>query len=372
MSVRQVYDGPRRKFVSFWRRTRLRSLIYAVFVFPIYLVALIIPKMKHEIYGSFSGQSIGDNALFAYLEAKKSSVPVHFISKSREAISSSGLNDGAVYAYSPRGLWLQLTARRAYFSHTIDDFFAPIVMGATVIALGHGVPMKKSAAADRRLSWIKNPLAKKTLLTLFPYLYHYYCNEVHSPSSFFDQYKLEVYGFTEPKLVRSTMPRIRELDRASSSSRKILFAPTFRKHQSFAETLAGAGLYSDQLQAVLKTGDKELWIKAHYLDEAEVDEINLPSGVRWLRTPSLNENLGDFSALITDYSSAFYDAHISGLAVGFVNHDLEHYTASDTELFEWFQELVADQGEKSLTAAIAKVSKSGGVNFDRLFDWDQR
>lgn len=372
MSVRQVYDGPRRKFVSFWRRTRLRSLIYAVFVFPIYLVALIIPKMKHEIYGSFNGQAIGDNSFYAFNAARSSPTQVYFISKSKEAISSAGLDNRVVYALSLRGLWVQLTAKKAYFSHTIDDFFASIVMGATLVALGHGVPMKKSAAADRKLSWIKNPLAKKTLLTLFPYLYHYYCNEVHSPSPFFDKYKLEVYGFTGPKLVRSSMPRIRELDGSGSASRKILFAPTFRKHQSFAETLAGAGLYSDELQAALKASDKELWIKAHYLDEAEVAEIKLPSGVKWLVTQSLNENLKDFSVLITDYSSAFYDAHIAGLAVGFVNHDLDQYTTSDTELFEWFQELVANQGKNSLSAAIAKVSKSGGVDFDRLFGRDQR
>lgn len=371
MSVKQVYDGPRRKFVSFWRRTRLRSLIYAFFVFPIYLVALVIPKKKHEVYGSFNGQAIGDNSFYAFKAARSSPTPVYFISKSKEAIASSELENRAFYAFSFRGLWMQLTASKAHFSHTIDDFFSPTVMGATVIALGHGVPVKKSAAADRRLSWIRNPLAKKALLILFPYLYHYYCNEVHSPSSFFDQYKLEVYGFSEPKLARSSMPRIKELGKSSSANSKILFAPTFRKHQSLADTLEGAGLYSDQLQSVLQNEGKELWIKAHYLDEVEVGEIHLPADVKWLRTPSLTENLRDFSVLITDYSSVFYDAHIAGLAVAFVNHDLDQYTTSDTELFGWFQELVVKHGEKSLAKAIAKVSSSGGVDFDHLLNRDQ-
>lgn len=367
MTVRQIYKGPRRKFVSFWRLTRPRSLIYAVITFPVYLLALVTPKKKHQIYGSFNGQIIGDNSYYAIKAVNESSPSIYFISKSHEAIAASGLKEKAVYAYSPRGLWLQLTASKAHFSHTIDDFFAPSIMGATVVALSHGVSTKKTAASDKKLSWIMNPLIKRVILLFFPYLYHAYCNEVHSPSPFFDRYKLQSYGFTQPKLVRAPMPRIQVFDRSSSSAGKILFAPTYRKNQGLAQTLVNAGLYSDELQYVLETYGKELWIKAHYMDEAEIAEVNLPFGSQWLRESSLNEHLMNFSSLITDYSSAFYDAHIAGLAIGFINHDLDQFITTESELYDWFQNLVANHGEKSLSAAITKVSTQGGINLDFLF-----
>ena len=366
MQGKKINHIGRRKFVSFWRRTRVRTLVYASFFFPVYLFGLVIPKRQHAIYGSFNGKLIGDNSLYAFEAARETSADVYFISKSREAILSAGLGDRAIYAFSPKGLWLQLTAGKTFYSHTIDDVLAPAVMGSTVVALGHGIPTKKSAAADRKLSWVLNPIVKKTLLTFSPYLYYYYCDEVHSPSKFFDQFKLEVYGFSQPRLVRSLMPRLQKRDARESSKNKVVFAPTFRKNQSLKETLTRCGLYSEELQVTLRHNDLELWIKPHYLDEDESNGIHLPARVRWLESPSLNEEIGSFSALVTDYSSVFFDAHFAGLAVGFVNHDLDEYTSTETEIFEWFHELLVKNGVETLSGALAKIAASGGVDLSRV------
>jgi CDP-glycerol glycerophosphotransferase (TagB/SpsB family) len=145
---------------------------------------------------------------------------------------------------------------------------------------------------------------------------------------------------------------------------RILFAPTFRKYQSLADTLKNAGLYATDLQAVLKQQNLELWIKPHYLDESEMGEISLPPRVKWLITQSINDNFGEFSALITDYSSVFYDASVAGLAVGFVSHDIDFYVANDTELYEWFRKLVVSSGSESLSVAIEKLSRQGGVDLN--------
>jgi hypothetical protein len=369
VSVKQIYSNSRRKFAPFWRRTRLRSGLYAFVNFPVYLLAKLIPKRNHSIYGSFSGQLIGDNSLSRFIGAQSDGTNHYFVSKSRQAILDSKIAHGAVYSASPRGIWIQLTASRAYFSHTINDFYAPAIMGATVVALGHGVPIKKSAAADRELTWIHNAFFRAFLLTFFPYLYHYYCNEVHSPSPFFDQYKAEVYGYTKPKIIRAPMPRMQaKKSEVDCQPRRMLFAPTFRKKQRLLVTLEKAGLFTTELENTLRIENLELWIKPHYLDEAQINEISLPKNVRWLVTDDINRDILQFPALITDYSSIFYDAALAGLAVEFVNHDLDIYRSSDSELFDWFIELSRSYGSRDLAGAMFKVTNGTSTDLRKLLE----
>jgi hypothetical protein len=325
-------------------------------VLPIYIFGLILPRSKHDIYGSFSGQRIGDNAWFAFTSSNVEKR--YFITKSKSVIRESNNMAGIVYCYSPRGLFLQLTAKRAFFSHSIEDFFAPAIIGATVVALGHGIPIKKSAAADRDLKWIHNRFMKFIILGVFPYLYHYYCNEVHSPSEFFDSMKMDVYGFSNPSIVRAEMPRIRVTPSIEgTSSRRILFAPTFRKNQTFELTLRKAGLFRDELLQTLNEAGIELWIKPHYHDAHEAGSLKLPKGVGLLEVQDLNSHLGEFQALVTDYSSVFYDATQAGLPVVFVIHDLQAYQTSDTELFDWYRQLATRFGSISLNDAIVRINQ---------------
>lgn len=334
---------------------RIRSAIFGLLVYPIFLLSRAIPKSEHEIYGSFHGRLIGDNALYSFLTSTADKK--YFISKSLKSVKNSNLEPKTVlYCFSLRGIWVQLTAKKSFFSHTIDDFFAPFIMGSKIVSLGHGVPIKKSALADQRLAWITNPVSKFLILNFVPYLFHYYCHEVHSPSPFFDKHKLQVYGYTNPQLIRSKMPRTANAAvHKRSTQNRILYAPTFRKYKTFFDTITRAGLFSAELEDLVASSGMELWIKPHYLDKDEIESIELPDFVRLLNVDDVNSVLAEFDSLITDYSSIFYDASVFGLRVSFLNSDLEEYLDKDTDLFDWFKDIVMDSGKPDLSSALKQI-----------------
>lgn len=342
-------------YVSFWRRTKLRSFVYAVAVFPIYLLAKIAPKASFTLYGSYNGRKIGDNswADFSKPDQGKNSF---FITKNKFELTRFAENRRVVYCYSLRGIWLQLRASEVSYSHTIDDFFAPLIMGAKIIALGHGVPMKKSAAADLKLSWSRKPIVKYIILTFVPYLYHYYCDEVVSPSPIFDSYKLEVYGYSQPKIVRKQMPRLENLETKNKVSGRILYAPTFRKKQTFYETILRAGLYEENLARDLKAQGLELWLKPHYLDAKEAVTLDLPNWVKLSGVDDVTDIIGKYEVLITDYSSIFYDSLMAGTPVVFLTADLEQYREENSELFDWYLEIINRNGAQDLETALRMVA----------------
>lgn len=359
MAKNSAFKQAQKRYVSFWRMGRIRSFIYGVFVFPVYLLSRVVRKKGHDLYGSFNGRAIGDNSWYAYNE--DGIRPKYFITKSLDLVNKHRDLGTVVYCFSLRGLWLQLSAKNVFFSHTIDDFFAPAVVGSNVIALGHGIPMKKTAAVDKELAWIHNPIVRLIILNLFPYLYHYFCHEVHSPSSFFDSAKLAVYGYTKPKLVRSQMPRNSILNKKKKANNRFLFAPTFRRNQDFQTTLQSAGVYEAKLIDLLSQESIELWVKPHYLDRNSLDDLNLPDPIKIVQFEDINQAFSDFSHLITDYSSVSYDAAVAGLRIAFVNFDIDSYQKNESELFGWYLEIANKFGSESIHDAMTKLIRGDGA-----------
>lgn len=354
----------RSTYVSFWRKTRPRSFLYALAVFPIYLIGRIFPKKDLILYGSYNGRRVGDNSWAQFTNNPDQNA--FFVTKSKSELLRLRDSYRVVYCYSWHGFWLQLRARKVFFSHTIDDFFAPVIIGATVVALGHGIPLKKSAAADRRLNWIHKPLLRFLILNFTPFLYHYYCNEVVSPHEVFDSPKMEVYGFSSPKLVRQQMPRITAAETTQKKTNKLLFAPTFRNGQSFHQTISRAGLLNPQVGELIRERNVELWLKPHYLDRDEAISIQIPTWVKLLDSDQVTDSLGSFKGLITDYSSIFYDSIVLGTPVAFVSHDLDEYSAGESELFDWFLEILDNYGAASIEVAISKLLDGKGFSISNL------
>ena len=351
-------------YASFWRKTRPRSFLYALVVFPVYLIGRIFPRKDVTLYGSFNGRRVGDNSWAAFTNNPDQNA--FFVTKSKSELLRLRDSYRVVSCYSWYGLWLQLRARKVFFSHTIEDFFAPLVIGATVVALGHGIPLKKSAAADRRLHWIHKPLMRFLIMNFSPFLYHYYCNEVVSPHEIFDSPKMEVYGFSNPKLIRQQMPRITSAETIEKKTNKLLFAPTFRNSQSFHQTMSRAGLLEPQLGELIRDRNVELWLKPHYLDRHEAISIQLPAWVKLLDSDEATNSLGSFKGLITDYSSIFYDSVVLETPVAFLSHDVDEYSAGESELFDWYLKILDKQGTASLDLAISKLLDGQGFTISNL------
>ena len=353
-----------KRFVPWWRKNYILSSFYAVLVFPVFLLAKVLPKTHFSVYGSFNGFLVGDNTLYAFRQ------DVHgrafFITHNKGALEHCDSN--FVHMFSLRGIWLQLRAENAYYSHSIDDFFGPAIMGSNVVAVGHGIPNKRNASADARNKWLQGKFLRSVILWIVPFLYYYYCDQVESPHKFFDLKKLEVYGYTKPTIIRNELPRLKGLEIQTSAERNknLVFAPTYQMHRSLRNLLELYGFYTQDFEDFMRNTGRKIYIKPHYQDEGNLDRVPLPRFCEWHKSTNDNDNLRHFSALITDFSSIFYDAHRMGLGVVFMNTDIDNYNQNEVALFDWFTVLVKENGTQSITEAMRRVEKKEFANLSFL------
>jgi hypothetical protein len=344
--------GSTSRYTPLHQRNRVLSALYALAVFPIYLVSILVPKDEElEIYGSFYGRKIGLVSTRAYLESN--SKKKFFISKERPSGESKGLVFWR-WAYSPAGLWYQLRASKSFYSHSLSDFISPIVAASVVTSLGYGVPVKKVGFSDPKLKWTLHPLVNKILTQFAPYMFNFYCHQVESPYRFFDEEKLRMYGVARPTIVRSYHGRLSPLDRPNKV-KEIIFAPTFRKKSSLRQILTLAGLFSKELELLLVSQGTNIWIHPHYLQISEIPGIRLPRNCYWITEEELDFEKLNQGALVTDYSSVFFEAAESGMRIAFVSGDLEMYLSSEAQLLPWFKNLILKVGHTNIFEAVKSV-----------------
>ena len=119
------------------------SKFLSILCFPLYIISLLVPKNKKiKLFGSMNGYQVVDNAKYMFINEYKKGY--YFITKNKQILDTPIFSDVyPVFCYSLKGLLLQLIAKEVYYTHSVFDFFSPLIMGADVIALWHGVPGKK-------------------------------------------------------------------------------------------------------------------------------------------------------------------------------------------------------------------------------------
>lgn len=112
--------------------------------------------------------------------------------------------------------------------------------------------------------------------------------------------------------------------------RFILYAPTWRDHKAIGAWQHAFDLQLDlhRLSASL-ADDQMLLIKAHHLVAETLDHGTLPANVRDMsHLDDVNELCMLADALITDYSSVFFDFAVTGRPILFYCYDLALYASS--------------------------------------------
>lgn len=340
------------RYTPWYRQNRLTTAAYGVLIFPIYVVCKLWPKNPNvEVFGAFSGQQIGSSARFAL---DTSTAPFKYLITKNRTLAKP--YEGTLFAFSLKGIWVQLRASKASYTHSIEDFFAPTIMGATIVALGYGVPVKQVGFSDTRIRWLKLSPIRWSLIHLFPYLLNFYCNQVISPYAFFDQTKLEMYGIAKPTILRPALRMKSSGKEERRAVNRVLFAPTFRIKKTLLQTLETSGLFQKELIDSIEDKPIEIWIHPHYLHTEDAEGIALPKNVYWLNELEVHDDLGTYSGLITDYSAIFYEAAEIGIPVTFLVADLEDYLKNETQLLPWFKDVLRERGNRSLAEAITKIT----------------
>lgn len=192
-----------------------------------------------------------------------------------------------------------------------------------------------------------------------------------SLSSFFTQYDtLELGGLTEEKFIVTGYPRndylfekkdyINEIYPDSNYNKVIMWMPTFRKSDnsdrvdsSFGYPFETPCLYTKEdcikLNSALKENNILLILKPHPAQKlTAIKELNLSNFVTLYneeleeKSIQLYQFIGSTDALITDYSSIYYDYLLTGNIIGLTIDDYNQYEKDTGFVFDYFENVIGE------------------------------
>lgn len=324
------------------------------------LFSKIVPKSKGlSLYGSMNGYSAVDNSKYAYID-DVGSKNKFFILKNKKNLSCK-LPDGSfpVYAYSVKGIILQLRAERVYFSHGIFDFVSPLVWGSVKHNLWHGVPIKEiGPVADWKTDSKLKVKIKSAFYRVFGHMYYMSCDYVYCPSVERVSDYMRFFSVSNPSVVIKEQPRNVASSSCRSINNSVLYAPTYRKYistpGSVLDFLNGIGLYDPVLSSYLNENKISLVIRPHPIDRDVYLEIELPTFCSLDISEDLYESLGEYMAVITDYSSVYFDCVERNLKSLFIAPDFDQYTA-EVGLTKSFVRKIEKEKNESILEALRLI-----------------
>ena len=358
---RKVTPKLRRPYSFFWRKGRFYSFLLPVVGFPLSLLSRVFPKDPQlQVFGSFNGAKIGDNSLALCNFQLRNKAKAFFITKEKLELRQK-LADGSspVYAYSLKGIFFQLRASRAYYTHSVFDFISPLIVGARIVCLQHGYPIKKGGAANRASEF--SALFSRPLLgDTSPYVYYYFCHEVWTPPGVFEENTRQVFAHSNPKIVVEVPPRLWGL-RASPNKQRILFAPTYSNVTGLEDRLTEWGFFDNNSPLIrsLRKYGLELVFRPHPAEVEQVGDSAMASGVKIDYLTSAEVLVSTSGAVITDASSIGFDSMQLGIPTYFLKKDLQAFQSVEVGIFENVLAIINKRSVSSLEEALLDyVSKS--------------
>lgn len=333
-----------RTYKSYYAKNRILSEIANIIFYPIYLLSKILPRKNIIIFGSMSGYSVADNSKYLFINTYQPNY--YWITKNKSLIDTPILPDVfPIYAYSWKGIYLQLHARIAYYTHKVNDFFAPAIFGAEIIALWHGVPFKKIGTAvvvDKKISLLHKIYGKYKNFRnrIMPYSYFMWCDKVYCPDKKYRNVFDMSFSIAKPSLIMKPYPRVAYAPNCKKE-RQIIYCPTYRRHRTINDVLESVGMFSDRLVNLLKKENYILVIRPHPIDMEKLDTLGFPSDcIRIDKTSDIYASIKKYAMLITDYSSLFYDSQALGIKTFLLADDIYEYNKNEEGLFDSFLEYI--------------------------------
>ena len=261
--------------------------------------------------------------------------------------------------WSPRGMYLTMTAGVVFFAHRTSDVNASLVRGALLVNLWHGVGLKAIQLGWRQGNTVQRRARATTAIKRATYRTFLTDPDiVVTTSPFMRTHFADQFGFEADRCPILGYPRLdvsfdqgltersRQFDepsgfalRRSGIDAAYIYLPTWR--DSSRPILERAFPDLPRLQAVLAERNAVLYVKLH----AATRDL-IPRGfdriLPWPAGVELYNYLGEFDLLITDYSSILYDflaIRRSGAVI--YAFDLEEYLARDRALLYPFVDNVA-------------------------------
>lgn len=295
----------------------------------------IIPKSNQMI--SFYGRTaINDNglALLDYISKEKDKKYKLYIIVSKDVeIPNRYLGTNVKIINNPiKSLYLLL--RSKWIFHTYGMFGCCMLpaRGQIIFSLWHGSPLKKICKLDSNSKWNFNPNVDSYYL---------------SASKFWNEINKACWGYRDEQLFIGSNPRndymfsktIPKIKGVKEGNKIILFMPTFRTSSKLnrQDTSNSFPILKEsnihELDSLLHKLNITLIIKPHPAQNDIPIFSETYKNILVLRNKDLNtlninlyELLGKSDALISDFSSVYFDYLLMDKPIGFAIDDIQQYT----------------------------------------------
>lgn len=336
--------------------------LYKVLLNLPYLIANLFPRRKDLwLFGAWYGNKFSDNPKYLFLYSiKQPNISAVWLTKDVkifENMKKQGLP--VAYSVSIKGLWLQLRCGLVVFTHTVQTEFNAHLIASKVfrVQTWHGIPLKKIGYNDEKS---KHTLARqKKIQRLFPYRIDRYDlilaagkedSKIFQSAFNTEKDKVVITGYPRNDIFFQTTTDNCEIIRRKNSKKlkHIIYAPTFRgRFGSEFPLLAEAGFNYLDYDKKLMQSDVILVIKLHpaqQLSQIDAEQIQECSNIKLADEFSdIYVYLSVCDALITDYSSIYFDFLLTGKPIYMAPFDIESYLSNDRSMYYDYSEVCPSQ-----------------------------
>lgn len=328
---------------------RFKIVLWPINVLSFNLCRLIpLRNKKIWLFGGWEGHKYDDNSrfLFEYVSGKKG-VQAIWLSNDEDVVEKvRKTGRKAFLSNSIKGKYYSIRSGVAVYSHGLMDFgHFPLIGGAKVISLWHGVGFKK--IYNDKYSGIKL-FMKKFMDKLYSWTYRditfvtsdYVKKQFSGIFGLKSSSKIMYSGQPRNDVFKQNLQREKVLSKLSLdfSKRVIIYMPTYRGKdvgENAMENIIRTLYKSDRLNEVL---DKEKCVfiaKLHPL----TPHIDIPRRKNFVildygEVDSNQELLGVSDMLITDYSSCCVDFALLNRPIIFYQPDEEEFMKKSEPLYE--------------------------------------
>jgi len=309
------------------------------------------------VFGAMRGEKYMDNAkyLFEYLH-NETKINAVWISKNEVVVAELRLKGfNAYHERSSKAKYFSTIAKVAVITHrgNGDNGDLPFYFFSKqtkIIQLWHGIPLKKIAYDDRIFRSIdnKNTINYK-IKSLIKNIFFPFLNYVHQPSMIIalgeetQDIFSRAFRVSKDKVKITGYPRYDILIKNRTievKEKKIIYMPTFRGAVGSNFTLYGFDFTN--IDTFLKDLGLKLDIKLHTFNrpsEELLNKINKSNNISILDDVEIYETIHEYSILITDYSSIFFDFLLLDRPIIFAPFDKDIYLKKDREFYFNYEDI---------------------------------
>ncbi len=337
----------------------------------LFLLSHLSPRRQNLwVFGSWRGTRFADNARYLFLycsSANLANVECVWISSSHAIVQQLRQNGlVAQHKWSLAGIRAALRAGVYVFDFRSSDIAYELSGGALRINLWHGVPLKR---IERDIEDPNHPVSMAQRGPLHSRLFWRFlvpqnyetCDYIVAPGRGSAKTLGSAFRLGPDRVLLTGYPRndamfgadwtrraASRTDRSIAEAleqdqrqglRLICYLPTWQDKARFLRIPRQLPLPVPELEAVLAANHAKLYCKFHHVDHVDHEELErVRSSSRMTLLPAdvdIYQHLGRFDALITDYSSIYFDYLLLDRPLIFYAHDLEEYQELRTFYYDY-------------------------------------